>query len=108
MVSSIVWRGVIAGAEEAVNKDGESLSLVIDVAGALTEDKREKTEEAVAELLEVSEQLDGGDPGGVVLKGISIFCRMLRSALTGAEGIERPVSSASLVCIFGRLSSGSK
>lgn len=88
-----------AGAQEAteLDKDGESLPLVVDVAGALTEDKKERTEEADTALLEVSEELDGGDPGGVVLKGISRLCRMLLSVLTGGEGFGRPVSSASLV-----------
>lgn len=62
----------------------------------------------MATLLEVSEQLDGGDPGGVVLKGISRLCRMLLSALTEEDGFGRPVSSGSLVWILGRFSSVSK
>lgn len=87
-----------AAAEEAteLDEDGESLPVVVDVAGALTEDKKERTEE-VAVLLEVSEELGGGDPGGVVLKGISRLCRVLLSALTEADGFGRPVSSTSLV-----------
>lgn len=86
-------------AEEAteLDEDGESLPVVVDVAGALTEDSKERTEEVVTVLLEVSEELLGGDPGGVVLKGISRLCRMLLSALTEADGFGRLVSSTSLV-----------
>lgn len=88
-----------AAAEEAteLDEDGESFPVVVDVAGALTEDMKERTEEAVIVLFEVSEELDGGDPGGVVLKGISRLCRVLLSALTEIDGFGRPVSSASLV-----------
>lgn len=79
-----------------VDEDGESLPAAAAMAtGAFTDDKMEKTEEVVTLLLEVSEELDGGDPGGVVLKGISRLCRVLRSVLAeGAFG--RPVSSTSL------------
>ena len=84
-------------AEEATELDEDGESLPVDVAGALTEDKRDRTEEAVAVLLAVSEELGGGDPGGVVLKGISRLCRALLSALTEADGFGTPVSSASLV-----------
>lgn len=87
-----------AGALEAteLDKDGESLP-VVDVAGALTDDKKERTDEAVTVLLVVSEEPDGGDPGGVVLKGISRLCHVLLSALTEGDGFGRPISSASLV-----------
>lgn len=86
-------------AEEAteLDEDGESLPVLVDVAGVLTEDKKERTEEAVAVLLEVSEELGGGDPGGVVLKGISRLCRVLLSALAERDDFEMPTSSASLV-----------
>lgn len=89
-------------AEEAteLDEEGESLPVVVvvvDVAGDLMEDKKERTEETVALLLEVSEELDGGDPGGVVLKGISRLCRVLLSALTEDDTFGSPVSSASLV-----------
>lgn len=85
-------------AEEAteLDEDGESLPVTVDVAGVFTEDK-ERTEEVVTVLLDVSEELDGGDPGGVVLKGISRLCRVLLSALIEDGGFGRPVSSASLV-----------
>lgn len=86
-------------AEEAIEleEDGESLPVVVDVAGAFTDDKKESTEEVVTVLLVVSEELVGGDPGGVVLKGISRLCRELLSALTEGAGFGRPVSSASFV-----------
>lgn len=79
-----------------LDEDGESLPVLVDVTGALTEDKKERTEEVVTVLLEVSEELGGGDPGGVVLKGISRLCRVLLSVLMEGEGFGRPVSSASL------------
>lgn len=84
--------------EEAteLDEDGESLPVVVDVTGVLTEDKKERTEEVVAVLLEVSEELGGGEPGGVVLKGISRLCRALLSVLTEGDGLGRPVSSTSL------------
>lgn len=87
-----------AAEEEAteLDEDGESLPVVVDVTGALTEDKKERTEEVVAVLLEVSEELGGGEPGGVVLKGISRDCRALLSVLTEGDGFGRPVSSTSL------------
>lgn len=78
-----------------LDEDGESLpAAVAMVTGALTDDKMEKTEEVVTLLLEVSEELDGGDPGGVVLKGISRLCREPRSVLREG-GFGRPVSSMS-------------
>lgn len=85
-------------ADEAteLDEDGESLPVVVDVAGALTDDKKERTEE-VTVLLEISEELGGGDPGGVVLKGISKLCRAFLSVLTKGDGFGRPASSASLV-----------
>lgn len=84
-------------AEEAteLDEDGESLPVIVDVAGVFTEDKKERTEEVVTVLLDVSEELDGGEPGGVVLKGISRLCRVLLSALIEGGGFGRPVSSAS-------------
>lgn len=90
----------MAAAEEATEavEDGESLPVWAVVVGALTEDRRERTDEAVPVLPEASEELsDGGDPGGVVLNGIPRLCRMLFSALTEEDGFGRPVSSASLV-----------
>lgn len=86
-----------AAAEEAteLDEDGESLPVVVDVT--LTEDKKERTEEVATVLLEVSEELGGGDPGGVVLKGMSRLCRVNLSALTEGDGFGRPVSSTSLV-----------
>lgn len=88
-----------AAAEEAteLDEEGESLPVLVDVAGALTDDKKERTEEVVTVLLEISEELGGGDPGGVVLKEISRLCRVLLSALTEEVGFDRPASSASLV-----------
>lgn len=94
----IVCRGEAVAAEVAtdVDDDGESFPVVVDMAGALTEDMKEKTE-GVTVLFEFSEELDGGDPGGVVLKGISRLCRVVLSALTKRDDFGRPVSSASLV-----------
>lgn len=80
-----------------MDDDGESFPVVVDMAGALTEEMREKMEEGVTVLFEFSEELDGGDPGGVVLKGISRLCRVVLSALTKRDDFGRPVSSASLV-----------
>lgn len=89
--------------EEAteLDEDGESLPAVVDVTGALAEDNNEKTGE-------VSEELGGGEPGGVVLKGISRLCRVLLSALTKGVGFGRPVSSslAEILDRFSSLSSG--
>lgn len=86
----------VAVVEETLTElddDGESLPAVVAMAtGAFTDDKMEKTEEVVTLLLEVSEELEGGDPGGVVLKGISRLCRELRSVRTEG-GFGRPVSS---------------
>lgn len=76
---------------------GESFPVVVGIAGALTEDMKEKTEEGVTVLFEFSEELDGGDPGGVVLKGISRLCRVVLSALIKRDDFGRPVSSATLV-----------
>lgn len=75
--------------------------------GALTADSKERTETAVfVVLLEgVSDELDGGEPGGVVLKGISRLCLAILSDLTGRAGFGRPVSSGSLCWILDRLSS---
>lgn len=86
-------------AADAELPDVESLPWVADVTGALTADNKERTETAVFAvlLLGVSEELDGGEPGGVVLKGISRLCRALLSALTAGAGFGSPVSSASLV-----------
>lgn len=75
--------------EEATELDKDGESLPVDATGALKE-------EMVTVLLEVSEELEGGDPGGVVLKGISRLCRVLRSVLMEADGFGRPVSSISL------------
>lgn len=89
----------MASAEEVateLDEDGESLPVLVDVTGALPEDKKERTEEVVTVLLEVSEELDGGDPGGVILKGISRLCRVLLSVLTEGDDFGRPTSSASL------------
>lgn len=95
-----------ADAEAAAElPDVESLPRAADVTGALTADNKERTETAVFAVLIVSEELDGGEPGGVVLKGISRLCRALLSALTAGAGFGSPVSSASLVCILDRLSS---
>lgn len=95
----MVSRGVVvaAGAETELDEERESLSVVVDVAGALTADKKDRTEVVAAVLLEVSEELDGGDPGGVVLKGISRLCRVFFSALTAGGGFGSTISSASLV-----------
>lgn len=88
---------VAAEAAAELDENVESLLLVVDVAGALTADKRERTEEALAELLEFSEELVGGEPGGVVLKGMSRLDRVLFSVLTeGNDGFGRPESSTSL------------
>lgn len=86
----------MAAAAEELDDDGESLPVVVEEAGALTEDKRERTEEVVTVLFEVSDEMGGGDPGGVVLKGISRLCRVLLSALTDRDDFEKPASSASL------------
>lgn len=87
----MVSKGVVVAAEGAeLDEAGESFPVVV----AVTEDNRERTEEAVTELLEVSEELAGGDPGGVVLKGTSRLCRVLRSVLTEGGGFGRPMSSA--------------
>lgn len=85
-----------AAAEDVteLDEDGESLPVVVDVTGALVEDSNEKTGEVLMVLLEVSEELGGGEPGGVVLKGISRLCRVLLSALTKGVGFGRPVSSS--------------
>lgn len=90
----MVSRGVTAAADEEteLDEERESLSVVADVDGALMEDNRDRTE-----VVEASEELDGGDPGGVVLKGISRLCRVFFSALTAGGGFGRLVSSASLV-----------
>jgi len=77
--------------------DGESLPVVVDAGGALTDDRRERTAEAAVVLLGVSKELEGGEPGGVVLKGISRLGFVLLSALTEGDGFGSPVSSASLV-----------
>lgn len=70
---------------------------VANEAAALTDDSKERTDEAVAVLLGVSEELDGGDAGEVVLNGISRLCRVLLSAFTVEDCFTRPVSSASLI-----------
>lgn len=77
-----------------LDEDGESLPVVEDVTGALAEDSNEKTGLVLMVLLEVSEELGGGEPGGVVLKGISRLCRVFLSALTKGVGFGRPVSSS--------------
>lgn len=83
-----------AAAEDVteLDEDGESLPAVVDVTGALAEESNEKTGEVLMVL--VSEELGGGEPGGVVLKGISRLCRVLLSALTKGDGFGRPVSSS--------------
>lgn len=96
-------------AEEATElvEDGESLP--VEVADALTEDNKERTEDAVTVVLEgVSEELRGrGEPGDVVLKGISRLCCISFSTLMEVDGFGRGVSSTSLVWILDRFSSAS-
>lgn len=91
----MVSRGVVVAAE--LDDDGESLPVVVEVLVALREDAKERTEEVATLVLEVSEEVGGGDPGGVVLKGILRLCRVLLSVLTEGDGFGRPVSSASLL-----------
>lgn len=71
-------------------------AAVAGTAAVLTADSRESTEEAVEEVLAVSDELAGGEPGGVVLKGRSRLDRALFSVLIGGnEDFGRPVSSTS-------------
>lgn len=74
-------------------------------AGALTGSWKGRTADAAPPV--ASEEFDGGDPGGVVLKEASRLCRVLLSALSGTGSFGRPVSSTSLVWILDRLSSDS-
>lgn len=87
---------VAAAAEAAPEAESPPAAAAAGTAGVLTADSRERTEEAVEEVLAVSEELAGGEPGGVVLKGRSRLDRALFSVLSGGnEGFGRPVSSAS-------------
>lgn len=87
----------MAVAAEAAPEPESLLAVAaVGTAGVLTADRSDKTEEAVEEVLAVSEELAGGEPGGVVLKERSRLCRELFSVLSGGnEGFGRPVSSAS-------------
>lgn len=86
----------VAAAAEAAPETESPPAAAAGTAGVLTADSRERTEEAVEEVLAVSEELAGGEPGGVVLKGRSRLDRALFSVRSGGnEGFGRDVSSAS-------------
>lgn len=88
----------LAAAPVAAEVAPESLlaAVAAGTTAVLTAESRESTDEALEEVLAVSEELAGGEPGGVVLKGRSTLNRELFSVLIGAnEGFGRPVSSMS-------------